>query len=111
MKQTLLLITFFLFSGMAFGQTSFSAGLKFVPSTQKIDIKIFPNPVMAELGISDNTQVKTIKIFSTLGGEVKRFDYEAGTRYYVGDLPRGIYLVQFSDAGNKVITTKRMKKQ
>lgn len=111
MKQTLLLVTFLFLSGVAFSQTSFSDGLKFRPQSEKIDLKIFPNPVETELGITDNAQVKWIKIYNTLGGIVKTFEYEIGALYYVGELPRGVYLVQFSDARNEVVTTKRMRKQ
>lgn len=111
MKQTLLLVIFIFLSGAAFSQTSFSAGLKFKPVSQRVDIKIYPNPVTTELGITDNTVVKSITVYNTVGRAVKAFEYEQGSNYFVGDLPRGIYLVQFSDARNKVVTTKRMKKQ
>ena len=85
--------------------------MKFRPLSERIDIKIFPNPVATELSVTDNTKVNVIKIYNTLGGLVKTFDYEVGARYYVGDLARGVYLVQFSDAKNEVVTTKRMKKE
>ncbi len=111
MKQTLLLVIFIFLSGAAFSQTSFSSGLKFMPVKEKVDIRIYPNPVTTELGITDNKVVKSITVYNTVGRIVKAFEYEIGERFYVGDLPRGIYLVQFLNADKKVITTKRMKKE
>ena len=46
-----------------------------------------------------------------MGKEIKRFSYVSGQQYYVGDLPKGMYLTQFVDKGKRVISTQRMNKR
>ncbi len=111
MKQNLLLILFILLTTTAFSQTSFNERLNVNFQTEKIDVKVFPNPVTDYLQLSDHNNIENVQIFNMVGKTVKNYDYLKGKNYYVGDLPKGIYLIQFSDKKSKTITTKRISKR
>jgi hypothetical protein len=111
MKQVVLLLFFTLLTSSAFSQTSFNDRLKLNLQSDKIDIQVYPNPVVDYLHVSDNISIERVKIFNLVGKAVKNYDYLKGRDYYVGDLPKGIYLVQFSDKESKNIITKRISKR
>lgn len=111
MKQNLLLILFIFLTTTVFSQTSFSDRLAFNHTSEKVDVKIFPNPATDFIQISNNNNIQQVKIFNMVGKAVKNYDYIKGKNYYIGDLPKGIYLVQFSDKKSKVISTKRISKR
>ena len=111
MKQTLLLVFFTILTSTAFSQTSFSDRLKVDLQSERIDVKVFPNPVTDFLQVSENTSIEKVKIYNLVGKAVKSYEYIKGRNYYVGDLPKGIYMVQFSDKKLKTITTKRISKR
>lgn len=111
MKQVVLLFFFIVITSSAFSQTSFNDRLKLNLESEKIDIQVYPNPVTDYLKVSDNASVERVKIFNLVGKAVKNYDYLRGRDYFVGDLPKGIYLVQFSDNQSKTIITKRISKR
>lgn len=74
-------------------------------------IKIFPNPATDYIELSDTDKVSQIVIYNLTGREMKRFDAFSGEKYYVGDLPKGLYLVQLTDSKNQTIITQRVSKR
>jgi hypothetical protein len=53
-----------------------------------------------------------IAVYNLVGNLMRVYDQvEAEKRYYVGDLPGGMYLVQILGDRNKIITTKRIHKE
>ncbi len=74
-------------------------------------IKIFPNPATEYIELSENEKVAKIIIYNLTGREMKRFDAYNGEKYYVGDLPKGLYLVQLLDNKNQNIVTQRVSKR
>jgi hypothetical protein len=111
MKQTVLLFLFTIITLTAFSQTGFNDRLNIDFHSEKVDIKVYPNPVVDNLRVSDNNDIDQVQIFNLVGKTVKSYDYLKGRNYYVGDLPKGIYLVQFSDRKSKTIVTKRISKR
>ncbi len=114
MKHTLPLLLFFLFSlTVAYSQTSFSDRLNIRSSGEpdKVELHIFPNPAIDYISITDNDVVSKITIYNLVGREMKTFDAIEQERYYVGDLPRGMYLVQLRRQDDKIITTQRVNKR
>ncbi len=76
------------------------------------DIQIFPNPFTSYITINAPVgEVNKIFVYNTIGTKMKSFSFESNQRYYVGDLPRGIYLVQFVSQDNKILTTRRVSKK
>lgn len=80
-------------------------------STDTPNIKIYPNPATDYIELSENSKVTRIVVFNLVGREMKRFNAFNGQKYYVGDLDRGLYLVQLLDKENQTITTQRVSKR
>ncbi|MDX1942145.1 MAG: T9SS type A sorting domain-containing protein [Saprospiraceae bacterium] len=74
-------------------------------------IKIFPNPATEYIELTENKEVIKIVVYNLAGREMKRFDAFNGEKYYVGDLARGLYLVQLLDKSNQTIVTQRVSKR
>lgn len=115
MKQTVLL--FFLLCGsvMLFSQSSNSFGERYKLLSQKSKadlIQIFPNPTTDYIQLTNSEEVARIVIINMVGRTLRVFEaIEDQKLYRIGDLPRGMYLVQIIGDKNKIITTKRVKKQ
>lgn len=109
MKRALLLLICILgLSTLTIAQSKYSVK-KF--NGPKIEIKAFPNPVLTHFSINKNAVVEDIIVFNLVGKELKRFDYQDNEQYYLGDLPKGIYLVQFVDRNKNILTTQRISKR
>lgn len=112
MKKNLLLIFFLCFTIGLFAQRAGSGGGSDRISTEQVvDLQVFPNPATSFIGVNHQGEVATIKVFNLVGRHMKTFSALPGEKHYVGDLPRGMYLVQLVDNKNKIITTKRVNKR
>ena len=114
MKHTLLFLFLFVFSlSVAYAQTSFSDSLDIKPlsNKEKVELQIFPNPATDYISITNNEVVKYVTVFNLVGRQMKSFEAIDGEKYYVGDLPRGMYLVQLLGADSQIITTQRVNKR
>jgi hypothetical protein len=110
MKRALLLIFCTLcLSVLVLAQSKQSAAKPALAN--KIEIQVFPNPVQTHFSINNNTQVRDIIVFNLVGKELKRFPYSDDELYFMGDLPKGIYLVQFIDKEKNILTTRRISKR
>jgi len=105
MKQFLLTLFLFLFLLPAYSQWP---GKDF---QAKDEITIYPNPAQDFFLLKGADPAQDIRVFNLLGKLVKSFVAEEEDQFFVGDLPRGTYLVQFIDPENKIIATRRMTKQ
>lgn len=98
--KTLLSILLLFFGLTAHGQNQ-----------QDMDVQVFPNPFTSYLSINAPESVTRFFVYNTIGTKMKSFSFEVNQRYYVGDLPRGIYLIQFLTSENKILTTRRVSKK
>ena len=113
MRKNLLLIIPMLF--FAF----FSTAQSIAPITKQTenrgafqkDIKIYPNPAFNFIGLNEISNVSTIIVYNLVGRKMKNFIAEKGKKYYIADLPKGMYLVQLLSQDGKVLTTQRMSKR
>ena len=114
MKKTLLLFFVVLYSSMAFSQ-SFSERLTVSKKNteDKIDLKVFPNPVTTFINLNSNAEalVDKILIFNLVGSKMKTFEFEEGKKYYIGDLPKGMYLIQLLGKKSQILRTQRVSKR
>ena len=81
--------------------------------SEKSELNIYPNPVTTfiSLNAAAEKQVKKIVIFNLVGRKMKTFEFVSGEKYYVGDMPKGMYLVQLIGKKNQVLRTKRITKR
>lgn len=75
-------------------------------------IEVFPNPATTHISLTDVSGVKRIAVYNLVGRLLRVFEEVVEEKnYYIGDLPRGMYLVQILGDQNKIITTKRISKE
>ncbi|MEL7123000.1 MAG: T9SS type A sorting domain-containing protein, partial [Bacteroidota bacterium] len=73
---------------------------------------IFPNPASRYIQLSKSENVKRISVINMVGRTMRSFEsIETDKKYAIEDLPRGMYLVQLIGTNNKILTTRRLKKQ
>jgi len=115
MKHTLLL--FFFSFVLLFANAQQSIGERLAMNSpdpgDQVNITIFPNPATNHIGLSQSEGVARILVFNMVGRQMKKFKAASDSdhQYFVGDLPRGMYLIQIMGPNNEVITTKRISKR
>lgn len=80
-------------------------------SVSKADIKIFPNPTLDFISLSEADDVERLVIYNIVGRPVKLFEADYSNRYNVMDLPTGMYLVRLLGNNDKTIKTVRLSKK
>lgn len=89
----------------------FSCWISFCVAQRAGTVQIFPNPATEYIEVTAKQEIKEITIINMIGRRVKSFRFVDDQRYYIGDLPQGMYLVQFIDTREKVLTTHRVNKR
>ncbi len=78
----------------------------------KPELTVYPNPAIDNISVQDNNDaVSQVVVFSLIGKKVKSFEHLKGEYHYVGDLPKGVYLVQMIDKSKRVLTTQKIDKR
>ena len=73
------------------------------------ELSVFPNPTTENIGVQDNADaVGQIIVFNLLGKKIKVFEAAKGENYYVGDLTKGVYLVQLVGRNKQTIKTQKI---
>jgi len=80
-------------------------------SINKPDLKIYPNPTVNYISLSDSEFVDRLVIYNIVGRRVKMFDANYNNQYDVIDLPTGMYLVRLVDGNDRTIKTVRLSKK
>lgn len=76
---------------------------------EEAQVKMFPNPTSDFFQLSNNTIIDQVEIFNILGKQVKTFGANEQS-YFVGDLPKGIYMVRLTDEDSNSTKTMKLKK-
>ncbi|NRA49508.1 MAG: T9SS type A sorting domain-containing protein [Phaeodactylibacter sp.] len=82
-------------------------------STSNLDqtpLSVFPNPTADYFNIRGGNGIDRIVLFNVLGREMRSFNVAPGQRYYIGDLPNGLYLASMVDNSKGIVKTLRLKK-
>lgn len=81
-------------------------------NTAKRDLSVFPNPTTEYISIQDNNDaVGHLAVYSLVGRKLKEYDYTKGEQYSIGDLPKGMYLIQILDRSRQLLTTQKVEKR
>ena len=100
MKHLLFCLLFFGASGAAFAQ-----------NVRREAIRIYPNPVTEFLSLSEGNDAEKMSVINILGRQIRRFEIDSTiNKYYIGDLPRGIFLLRIEGKNGNVLQTIRINK-
>ena len=76
-------------------------------------VKIYPNPATDFISVeeSSTTPIGFLSVFNLMWRNLREYHFEKDEQYYIGDLPKGIYLVYLQDKTRKTIATQRIEKR
>lgn len=75
------------------------------------DIRVYPNPAIDYIMITDNESITKVWVYNILGKRVKAYDVESlGMKYDIRDLPRGMYIVRLINNRDELVLTRRINK-
>lgn len=80
-------------------------------SNSRARLTAFPNPTSDYIELRGAEEVDRIVLYNVVGKEVRAFNAAMGGRYYVGDLPNGLYLASLVNNRKGVIKTLRVSKR
>lgn len=76
------------------------------------ELSVFPNPAIENIAVQDNADaVGQLIVFNILGKRVKSFEASKGENFYIGDLTKGVYLVQLLGRNKQVLKTQKIEKR
>lgn len=113
MKRNLLSLLLIIIGFCTYAQSSNDVSGNYT-ATQKDEIKIsiYPNPASDYISVQDKDNVlSNVIIYNLAGRRVKSFITESNQFLNITDLPKGMYLIQFLDKSNKLLTTQRLSKK
>lgn len=111
MKYFLLFFVLVLASFSVNAQSTFREQLAYKSDMDVERVLIYPNPAIDYIQIEGGSKVKELVIFNLVGRQMKTFTASEGQKYFIGDLPKGLYLVQLRDAQKRTLTTQRVNKR
>ncbi len=113
MKKTLLALSFLFIGLAAHAQLAYSGGdsSRNSRSAETSILQVFPNPAADYFSITSQQNIDHITVYNLLGRQLKTFAYAEGERYFIGDLPKGMYLVQIMGRDNRLLSTQRLSKR
>jgi hypothetical protein len=76
------------------------------------ELAVYPNPTTEFVSVQDQADaVGQLNVFNILGKKVKAFEASKGEQYFVGDLPKGVYLIQLVGKNKQVIKSQKIEKR
>ena len=76
----------------------------------KPSISIFPNPATDYIQLSNAREADRLVVYNIVGREMRSFNTAPGQRYFIGDLPNGLYLASLVSHKKGVLNTLRVQK-
>jgi len=75
------------------------------------DLHIFPNPSSDYFALTNSQGIHKIVMYNVVGRPVRTFEVLEGKKYYIADLPDGIYLAGLVGNNDEVLRTLRVSKR
>ena len=73
-------------------------------------LKLYPNPVVNTLYISNNIKASMVKVFDIVGNQVHAGPIGPSAKIDFSNLPAGVYLVELRDGKNRIALEKIIKR-
>jgi hypothetical protein len=81
-------------------------------SAKSTPLKVFPNPTTEYFQVGELGETASyISVFNIMGRNVREFEFVKDERYYIADLPKGLYLIHLQDKNKKTIATQKIEKR
>lgn len=78
----------------------------------KAELTVYPNPASEHISVQDpNDAVGYVAVINLVGKKVKEFDFVKDEPMPIGDLPKGMYLVQIQDRNRQILKTQKVDKR
>jgi len=76
-----------------------------------IELSVYPNPAAEYFSITPDDRVRSIQVFNIVGKLVETFQVEyQSDKYYIDNIPNGLYLIRMLDKDSSVLKTIRLSK-
>lgn len=75
------------------------------------NLRIFPNPSSDYFAVTNSQGLHKIVMYNVVGRAVRSFEVLEGKKYYIADLPDGIYLASLVGNNDEVLRTLRVSKR
>ncbi len=111
MKQTILVVIMLFLGVVSYAQLAYDGQMESRSMRSHEVIQVYPNPTTDYFSVSASQPIISIAVYNLLGREVKYYEFQEGTRYFVGDLPKGMYLIQLTGRDSRLISTQRLSKR
>lgn len=80
-------------------------------NASKARLAVFPNPATDYVEVRGAQNTDRLAIYSVLGRQLRSFNLASGSRYYIGDLPTGLYLASLINKNGNIVKTFRLSKR
>lgn len=77
----------------------------------KAKLAVFPNPATDYVEVQGAPAAGRLAIYNVIGRQMRSFNLAPGSRYYVGDLPAGLYLASVLNRKGEIMRTFRLSKR
>ncbi|MCO6489213.1 MAG: T9SS type A sorting domain-containing protein [Phaeodactylibacter sp.] len=77
----------------------------------KAKLAVFPNPATDYVEVQGAPGAGRLAIYNVIGRQMRSFNLAPGSRYYVGDLPAGLYLASVLNKKGEILRTFRLSKR
>jgi hypothetical protein len=82
-----------------------------VRTARRVPIEVYPNPAAEYISLSEDVEVEKLVIINILGRTVREMPVDSTTnKYYIGDLPRGMFLLRIEGKNRMALQTMRLNK-
>jgi len=75
------------------------------------NLRVFPNPSTDYFALTNSQGISKIMLYNVVGRVVRNFEVVEGKKYYIADLPDGIYLAGMIGTDGGVLRTMRISKR
>lgn len=82
-----------------------------ISEAQKSQIRLFPNPATDYLTLTNDHLVDEIVLYNVVGRRVRTFEVQPGKKYFVADLPDGVYMASLVNHKEGILRTIRVGKR
>jgi hypothetical protein len=74
------------------------------------NLRIYPNPTTEYFQLSDDDIIDKVVIYNIIGRQMRAYKVSDNAKYYVNDLPDGLYIIRLQAANGSTVKTIRLSK-